>query len=88
MVDTLEYLKERHKECQMVTYLMFLISPFKSKYQIYNLQVFTIILQCLLLSLVLLPDGLLRERLRLAESLVQRDDALSEMWNIPGLVEK
>lgn len=35
----------------------------------------------LLLCLVLLPDGLLRERLRLAESLVQRDDALSEKCN-------
>ena len=33
----------------------------------------------LLLGLVLFPNGLLGERLRLAEGLVQRDDALSEM---------
>ena len=32
-----------------------------------------------LLGLVLFPNGLLRERLRLAEGLVQCDDALSEM---------
>ena len=68
MVDTREYLKETQNMNKSNMYTRVSLKYIDNSYTAY-----------LLLGLVLFPNGLLRERLRLAEGLVQRDDALSEM---------
>ena len=70
MVDTREYLKETQDMSVKYEYSY----EFEEHRQRTSLKD-----AYLLLGLVLFPNGLLRERLRLAEGLVQCDDALSEM---------